>query len=133
MKIFSKFKKSQQGQAMVEFVLLLPILLILILGSIDTGWLLYTKIATTAAAREAARVVSVLGESKYGTALAVANGKTTTVPGSEIVTVSPANYSQGAKVTVTVTTAVTPLVGFLPTSIIPNPTTIQSQVSMRLE
>lgn len=118
---------------MVEFALVLPVLLILILGSIDAGWLLYAKISATAAAREAARAVAVLDATEYTTREAIANAKVTAVPGNESVTVSPSSYTEGAKVIVTVTTRVTPLVGFLPTSIIPNPATIVSQVSMRLE
>lgn len=117
----------------MEFILILPIFLTLILGAIDAGWLLFAKISTTAAAREAARAVSVLDSTQYATATTVANGKMTTVPGSETVSVSPSSYTEGAQVTVTVTTSVTPLVGFLPTSIIPNPATIQSEISIRLE
>lgn len=133
MEILSKFKKSQKGQAMVEFALVLPVLLILVLGSIDAGWLLYAKISTTAAAREAARAVSVLDKTEYGQFQSIANDKATIVPGNEVVSVIPNSYTEGAKMTVTVTTSVTPLVGFLPTSIIPNPATIVSEVSMRLE
>lgn len=133
MEILSKFKKSQKGQAMVELALVLPVLLILVLGSIDAGWLLYAKISTTAAAREAARAVSVLDKTEYGQFQSIADAKATTVPGNEVVSVTPNSYTEGAKMTVTVTTSVTPLVGFLPTSIIPNPATIVSEVSMRLE
>lgn len=118
---------------MVEFALVLPVILILVLGSIDAGWLLYAKISTTAAAREAARAVSVLDKTEYGTFQTIADSKATTVPGNEVVDVIPKSYSEGAKVTVTVTTEVTPLVGFLPTSIIPDPAEIISQVSIRLE
>lgn len=133
MKSLTKLKKSELGQAMVEFALVLPVILILVLGSIDAGWLLYAKISTTAAAREAARAVSVLDKTEYGTFQTIADSKATTVPGNEVVDVIPKSYSEGAKVTVTVTTEVTPLVGFLPTSIIPDPAEIISQVSIRLE
>lgn len=133
MKSLAKLKQSDLGQAVVEFALVLPVILILVLGSIDAGWLLYTKISTTAAAREAARAVSVLDKTEYGTFQTVADSKATTVPGNEVVNVIPKSYTEGAKVTVTVTTKVPPLVGFLPTSIIPNPAEIVSQVSIRLE
>lgn len=133
MNSLAKLKKSEWGQAVVEFALVLPVILILVLGSIDTGWLLYAKISTVAAAREAARAVSVLDETEYGTFQSVADAKATTVPGDESVDVSPKNYSEGAPVTVTVTTIISPLVGFLPTSIIPDSATITSQVSLRLE
>ena len=48
-------KKSQAGQAMVELALTLPILLMLIGGIVDFGWLFYNKIALNNAAREGAR------------------------------------------------------------------------------
>ena len=65
MKILAKLKSSQKGQALVEFALVLPVLLILVLGSIDAGWLLYAKISTASAAREAARAVAVLDATEY--------------------------------------------------------------------
>ena len=48
-------KKSQAGQAMVEMALVLPILVVLIGGILDFGWLFYNKIALNNAAREGAR------------------------------------------------------------------------------
>ena len=117
----------------MEFALVLPVLLILVLGSIDAGWLLYAKISTTAAAREAARAVAVLDATEYAGFQGIADAKMTAVPGTEIVNVEPKVYTEGAQVIVTVTTNVSPLVGFLPTSIIPNSVEIESQVSMRLE
>lgn len=133
MKILSRLKRSQKGQALVESALVLPVLLILVLGSIDAGWLLYAKISTASAAREAARAVAVLDATEYATFQGVADAKMTTVPGTESVDVLPKTYTEGAQVTVTVTTNVSLLVGFLPTSIIPDPVIIESQVSMRLE
>lgn len=117
----------------MEFALVLPVLLILVLGSIDVGWLLYAKISTASAAREVARAVAVLDATEYATFQGVADAKMTTVPGTESVAVLPKTYTEGAQVTVTVTTNVSPLVGFLPTSIIPDSVKIESQVSMRLE
>lgn len=133
MKSLAKLKQSELGQAVIEFALVLPVILILVLGSIDAGWLLYAKISTTAAAREAARAVAVLDATEYAGFQGIADAKMTAVPGTEIVNVEPKVYTEGAQVTVTVTTNVSPLVGFLPTSIIPNSVNIESQVSMRLE
>ena len=48
-------RKSQAGQAMVEMALALPVLLMLVGGIIDFGWLFYNKIALNNAAREGAR------------------------------------------------------------------------------
>lgn len=131
MEILSKLKKSKKGQALVEFALVLPVLLILVLGSIDAGWFLFAKISATAAARETARAVSVLDATEFASAIAdgFVDEKKTSVPGTESFVILPPSYSEGAQVTVTVTTKVSPLVGFVS----PNSVTIVSQVSMRLE
>ena len=47
--------KSERGQSIVEFALVLPILLILLCGIIDFGWLYYNQITLNNAAREGAR------------------------------------------------------------------------------
>jgi hypothetical protein len=46
------------GQSLVEFALILPILLLLILGVMDIGRIITTKIAVTNAAREGANFLS---------------------------------------------------------------------------
>jgi len=43
-----------KGQALVEFALILPLLLILVVGALDFGRLFFTKIVITNAAREGA-------------------------------------------------------------------------------
>ena len=51
--------KKEEGQAMVEFALVLPLLLVLLFGIIDFGWLFYNKIAINNASREGARYAVV--------------------------------------------------------------------------
>jgi Flp pilus assembly protein TadG len=46
---------SRRGQAIVETALLLPVLMLLVMGSADLGRVFYYSIAVTNAAREAAR------------------------------------------------------------------------------
>ena len=46
--------KNHHGQSLVEFALILPLLLMLVLGALDFGRLFYTKIILTNAAREGA-------------------------------------------------------------------------------
>lgn len=48
-----------RGQALIELALLLPVLLLLIVGSIEFGRAFYYKVRTVNAAREAARVLVV--------------------------------------------------------------------------
>ncbi|MDF2473655.1 MAG: TadE-like protein [Anaerocolumna sp.] len=57
---FYDIKNNENGQSLIEFVLILPILLLLVLGMIEYGWLLNGKITLNSAAREGARVGVVL-------------------------------------------------------------------------
>lgn len=51
--------KNEKGQAMVEFALVLPLLLIIIAGIIDFGLIFNQKVLANNASREAARYVAV--------------------------------------------------------------------------
>lgn len=53
-------RKDEDAQALVEFTLIFPILILLILGMIEFGWLLNAKVTLNSAAREGARVAAVL-------------------------------------------------------------------------
>ena len=52
-------KKNERGQALVEFALLAPILVLLVLGVIQFGIIFYGQITITASSREGARMASV--------------------------------------------------------------------------
>ena len=52
-------RRRQRGQAVVEFALVLPILLILLLGIVDFGFGFKTRITVTNATREGARFGAV--------------------------------------------------------------------------
>ena len=54
-----KKAKEESGQAIVEFALVLPLFLLLVMGIIDFGWLFYNYIAVENSARNAARIACV--------------------------------------------------------------------------
>lgn len=54
-----KTKRNEKGQALVEFALVLPLLLALVCGIIDFGWIYYNQITLNNAAREGARYAVV--------------------------------------------------------------------------
>lgn len=54
-----KFKNNENGQTLVEFALILPILLLLVMGIIQFGIIFSAQIGITNAAREGARVAAV--------------------------------------------------------------------------
>ena len=68
MKILKKLpKKKHKAQAMVEFALILPILMLVILGLMEAGRLLLIYGSVTTASREAVRYGSATGDNGSGT------------------------------------------------------------------
>ena len=51
--------KSEEGQALLEFALVLPLILMILCGILDFGWLFYNQLNVDNSAREAARAVCV--------------------------------------------------------------------------
>jgi Flp pilus assembly protein TadG len=51
--------RKERGQAMVEFALVLPLLLILLCGIIDFGWIFGNQLMANNACREAARACAI--------------------------------------------------------------------------
>lgn len=51
--------KNEKGQAMVEFALILPLLLLILCAIIDFGWIFGNQLIATNAAREAARYTAI--------------------------------------------------------------------------
>jgi Flp pilus assembly protein TadG len=51
-------KKNSSGQSLVEFALIIPLLLLLVMGTVDFGRVFYIKIALQSAAREGAYYLS---------------------------------------------------------------------------
>ena len=60
-------RKKNKGQAMVEFALALPILILIILGLMEAGRLLFIYGSVTTASREAVRYGSAIGDNGSGT------------------------------------------------------------------
>ena len=60
MKKIMELRRSEKGQAMVEFIFVLPLLLLLVFGMAETGMILNAKITATQAAREGARSSVIL-------------------------------------------------------------------------
>lgn len=130
MRLLSKLRKNEKGQSLVEFALVLPILLLLVLGMLEYGWMLNAKISVTGAAREGARASSVVGKANssqaYDKAFAAANaymGAGTFAAGDVTVTVS------ADSVKVTIKYDKEPLVGLY----IKEDMLITSSVTMRME
>jgi len=86
---------SSPAQAAMEFALVLPILLVLIIGALEFGRLFYTKIVITNAAREGAYYLST-HQSDY-------NDDTGSAPNTVIAAQAEANNSGISTISVDVT------------------------------
>ncbi|MBK6561157.1 TadE/TadG family type IV pilus assembly protein [Candidatus Amarobacter glycogenicus] len=62
-RVVRKLRRTEAGQALVEFTMILPIFLMLLFGLVDFGRGFYTWLLITNAAREGARVAAVQGDS----------------------------------------------------------------------
>lgn len=51
--------RDEKGQSMVEFALVLPVLVAVVFGIIDFGWLFFNKLSVENGAREGARYAAV--------------------------------------------------------------------------
>ena len=138
MKIISRLHKSERGQSLVEFALVLPILLMLVLGVLEFGWMLNAKVTVNSAAREGARTRAALGfSSVYNTAYDTAanNAISDALNTSNITLVVQPAYDiesdteGGNMVTVTISTKIDPLIGIF----INGTQTVDGYASMRLE
>lgn len=126
--MIKRFRKNEKGQGLVEFALILPILLLLLVAIVDFGWMIFVKTNLNNAAREGARVYAV-NESE-DEAKAAAASYLGFLPDSytiSIATTPLVDYNQSG--ICTVSSDVNPLVGL----IFSNPLSMESSAQMRLE
>jgi len=96
-------KKREDGQSALEFALILPILLIVVCGIIDFGWLLYNQLAVSNTARESARYAVVNASTALGPALVTTKANS----------LAPASIKPNMTVTVTYSDTSTPVRGYV--------------------
>lgn len=125
-------KKSQAGQAMVEMALVLPILLILVGGILDFGWLFYNKVALNNAAREGARYAAIHyapASSWYTDTVNIMNSSYVGVSGAVAMVTNPLN----SQITATMTADVPILTGVASTILGTDSIAMTGSCVMRLE
>lgn len=102
--------KMKKGQATVEFALLLPIMIFLILFIVELGMMLNSYLKIANASREAARLIAV-GRSEVDAQTAIYT-MTSGLKSSDLVkSITPAVPKKGDEVTVIITYKYTPLTG----------------------
>lgn len=128
--------RREDGQAMVEFALILPLLILLLCGIIDFGWIFGNQITMNNASREAARFMAI----NYDTTKTLTQNQTvatgimqarlsTMDDGSLVVTLT----TNGDTVTVSASYPLPILTPLLSTILGDDTINIDSSTSMRLE
>lgn len=104
---------DDRGVAAVEFALVLPVLVILLLGIVEFGRVFNVQISLSNAAREGARTMAIENDPGVArdSAIAAAPSINPAVSAGQI-TVAPAPCSEGDTVTVTIDYSVDLLTGF---------------------
>ncbi|HET9555429.1 MAG TPA: TadE/TadG family type IV pilus assembly protein [Anaeromyxobacteraceae bacterium] len=131
-------RRRRRGAVLIEFVVVLPVFLLLLLGAIDWGWYFVLRQATLNAVREGARVGSVQntpGAAPAAAQVAVADYLTRAGLRAYASTATLATVTVGgAPVTVIQVGLVGypagSITGFTPTRV---PATLTAQAVMRLE
>ena len=109
-RVLTKKYRKEKGQSLVEFAVILPVLLIIVFGIIDFGWLFYNQAALNNSCREGAR-------------FAVVNtGKTDrlTLIQTKVLAVSPASIKTGMTITTTYSNTSNMLLGDVTVTLVTN-------------
>ncbi len=94
---------DERGAVAVEFALIFPVLVLLLVGIIEFGAMFNAQLLVQGAAREGARAMSLTGDvaQAQAAALNVAPGLSPALTAADI-TVSPATCTDGSDITVTI-------------------------------
>jgi Flp pilus assembly protein TadG len=133
---------KSRGQALVEFALVLPLLLLLVLGAMDLGRVITTKMVMTNAAREGANFLSrnsasvpdPISATKAIIEAYCANQNIPIDTANDIV-ITPETLTKGAAVTVTVSKDVDLIYGGILQALgfFSGPVQVGSEVQMRVQ
>lgn len=125
--------RREEGQAMVEMALVLPILLLLLLGIVEFGRVFNAFISVAHVSREAARAAALGSSDPEITALALDRAEGLEKDRLVIqVTPEPSQRARGTGVEVEVDYSV-PLIAPLLANLLPNPFPVSAQTTMRVE
>ena len=130
-----KFVKTERGQTLVELALVLPIIILILFGTLEFGRIFHSYIVITNAAREGARL-GALGKSDEEIISRIREVSPLYQADTRlrIIRLEPNESARNSGVPLTVEVAydvelVTPIIS----SILPNPVTLKSTAVMRVE
>ena len=124
--------KNNRGQALVEFALIIPVLLLLVVGVMEFGLVINQYMVVAEAAREGARSAALGGSN--ATVTTVVKTAASSIDTSQLtVTISPTTTRvRGSGVTVTVQKPVASITKMM-TPFFPAGFTVQGVATMRVE
>ena len=96
--MLKRIAKNEKGQAMVEFALILPLLILLLCGIIDFGWIFGNQLILNNAGRDTARTMAI----NYDEEASLAENKATTLTTFQD-RLGDGNYLNNAKLVVDLT------------------------------
>jgi Flp pilus assembly protein TadG len=110
--------RSERGAAAVEFALVLPVLILLVLGLIEFSRVYNIQISLSNAAREGARSMAILNNAgtAKNAAIAAAPSVTPAISTGQIA-ITPTTCTSGGNVSVTITYNVALMTGFFGASL----------------
>ena len=128
-----KILNNQKGQALVEFALVFPILLLLVMGILQFGMMLNSYLSIENASREGARA-GIVGSSDSEIRNTIISTSPSLDPNKLTVTITPAeaNRKSGNTLTVKVTYNYNLTVPII-SSLFNNMVVLNGQTSMRVE
>ncbi len=128
-----KLRREQNGQALVEMALILPLFLLLLFGVIEMGRIGHAYITVSSAVRAGARLATI-GGTDIEIQEAVLNAAPTLNSSALTVEVTPNQFNRksGQGVSVQVTYPVQLIIPVI-SNIVPNPVVVKSTLNMRLE
>lgn len=124
---------NNKGQAMVETVLVLPVLLLILIGILDFGRIFYTRVALENSARNAARI-GIITNSDAEINQTVLETTSDLDSSSLVISILPIESVRhsGEALTVSISYDV-PIYTPLMSNVIGNPVTVSADVTMRVE
>lgn len=128
-----KSLKNQKGQALVEFTIILPILLILVMGILEFGMMLNSYLSIENAAREGARA-GIVGTADVDIKNTMINISPSLDPKNLTVTMTPTDVTRKSGDTLTVhVTYNHKLIVPIMSSLLHNVVVLNYETSMRVE
>jgi len=124
--------KRKHGQAIVEFALILPVFILILLGIMEFGLVFHQYLIVTAASREGARVAA-LGGTDAETVTMVNASAASINTGQLTTTITPAARVKGQTVSVQVTNPVTIRAPLIAQIFPQNPFPVSGTTIMRVE